>query len=208
MSKRVYISADYAQNSGDRDVVDILHYWGTDNKHQTDFVDTASVVSGSVSRNPDCRSCDLKAEFNRQINASSAVIIVIGDKTASRTAGSGCQRNELEWYECPCTPYKQNAKGTTFCKCHSTHHVDPYGDIGNINSFSYIRHEFVEAEQRGKNIIVVYNSFYRQPSWLPGYMEAYENDAQPFWIYDSYGRKAGNYLLIKNALGYGQEDFS
>lgn len=32
----------------------------------------------------------LKAEFNSQINASSAVIIVVGDMTKYRTAGSGC----------------------------------------------------------------------------------------------------------------------
>lgn len=32
MSKRVYISADYDKNSGDRDVVDTLNNWGTDNK--------------------------------------------------------------------------------------------------------------------------------------------------------------------------------
>ena len=32
----------------------------------------AKVVSGSVSVDDDCRPCDLKAEFNRQINASSS----------------------------------------------------------------------------------------------------------------------------------------
>ena len=28
MSKRVYISADYSEDSGDRDVVDLLNNWG------------------------------------------------------------------------------------------------------------------------------------------------------------------------------------
>lgn len=93
MSKRVYISADYSENDGDRDVVEELHTWGRDNKHKVDYVDTAQVVSGSVSEDEDCRPCDLKEEFNRQINASSAVIFIIGDKTASRTAGSYCKRN-------------------------------------------------------------------------------------------------------------------
>ena len=92
MSKRVYISADYSEVNGDRDVVEELHKWGKDNLHKVDYVDTAEVVSGSVSRNPDCRPCDLKSEFNRQINVSSAVIFVIGDKTALRTAGSVCKR--------------------------------------------------------------------------------------------------------------------
>ena len=31
MSKHVYISADYSENDGDRDVVDELHKWGKDN---------------------------------------------------------------------------------------------------------------------------------------------------------------------------------
>lgn len=91
MSKRVYISADYANPSGDRDVVNVMKNWETDNCHKTDFVDIAAVVSGSVSLNPDCRSCDLKVEFNRQINISSSVIIVIGDKTKERIVGSRCE---------------------------------------------------------------------------------------------------------------------
>lgn len=90
MTKRVYISADYAEKDGDRDVVEVLTRWGSDNLHKVDFVDMAQVVSGSVSQNPDCRACDLKSEFNRQINASSVVIFVIGKNTAIRKAGSKC----------------------------------------------------------------------------------------------------------------------
>lgn len=41
MSKRVYISADYAIENGDRDVVEELHKWGRDNLHKVDYVDTA-----------------------------------------------------------------------------------------------------------------------------------------------------------------------
>ena len=92
MSKRVYISADYSESNGDREVVDELHKWGNDALHKVDYIDTAEVVSGSVSEDPNCRPCDLKKEFNSQINVSSAVIIIIGDKTASRTAGSICKR--------------------------------------------------------------------------------------------------------------------
>ena len=76
MSKRVYISADYSENDGDRNVVDELHSWAEDNKHKVDFVDTAQVVSGSVSDDDDCRPCDLKKEFNKQINISSVVIFL------------------------------------------------------------------------------------------------------------------------------------
>lgn len=45
MSKRVYISADYSENSGDRDVVNLLNKWGNDNLHKVDFVDMAKVVN-------------------------------------------------------------------------------------------------------------------------------------------------------------------
>ena len=42
MSKKVYISADYDNDSGDRNVVDELNKWGTDNYHKVDFVDSKS----------------------------------------------------------------------------------------------------------------------------------------------------------------------
>lgn len=196
----VYISADYDEDSGDREVVDKLNDWSADKLHKIKFTDTAKVSSGSVAANPDCRSCDLKMEFNRQINAASYVIIIIGDKTAQRTAGSGCERNEKSWYLCECTPYKQNANGKKLCKAEFT---VPSGDnVGSINSYSYIRHEFEQAIKRNKKIIVLYNSFYRQPIWLPSYMKAYENEAQPFWIWDASGNKIGNYEYVKKALGY------
>ena len=69
----------------------------------------AKVVSGSVSEKPDCRICDLKKEFNRQINASSVVFFIIGDKTAARTAGSACSRAISSNSPYYCTPYKENA---------------------------------------------------------------------------------------------------
>ena len=116
MSKRVYISADYSEDSGDRNVVETLNKWGTDKLHKVDFIDMAKVVSGSISSDSDCRACDLKKEFNNQINASSAVIIVIGDKTKERTAGSSCQRSNKAWNECSCTPYKQMQTELRFVK--------------------------------------------------------------------------------------------
>ena len=81
MSKQVYISADYSMYDGDRDVVEELNKWGSDNLHKVDFIDMSKVASGSVSKDPDCRICDLKREFNRQINASSAVIFVVAERT-------------------------------------------------------------------------------------------------------------------------------
>lgn len=200
MSKRVYISADYSPSDGDRDVVDVLHSWGKDDKHKVDYVDTAEVVSGSVANDPDCRPCDLKKEFNRQINASSAAIFIIGDKTASRGAGSTCRRNSEGAY-CDCTPYKQNANGKSICKWPSTCPAGP-NDIGSINEYSYLEHEFRQAERRGKDIIVVYNSLYHQAGWLPSYMKGYEGLAEPFWVRDALGNRVGNYAFVKKSLGY------
>ena len=80
----------------------------------------------------------------------------------------------------------------------------PYSgsDVNPVNTYSYLRHEFEQAQKRGKPIIVIYNSFYKQSIWLPPYMSGYASSAQPFWVRDSLGRKVGNYALIKGALGY------
>ena len=64
MSKQVYISADYDQLYGDRNVVEELNKWGSDSLHKVDFIDMSKVSSGTVANGDDCRICDLKAEFN------------------------------------------------------------------------------------------------------------------------------------------------
>lgn len=202
MTKRIYISADYDWDSGDRNVVEELNKWGQDDLHKVDFVDMAKVVSGSVSNSSDCCACDLKAEFNRQINASSAVVFVVGDKTASRTAGSSCDRMSKEQYECTCTPYKQNTFGTKYCRYSITYPADPNGDVGNINSYSYLRHEYEQAKKKNKKIIVLYNSKNKQPGWLPSYLKEYESIAVPFWTTNWRGERVGDYQQIKRALGY------
>lgn len=202
MSKRVYISADYDLYYGDQAVVDELNKWGSDNLHKVDFVDTSKVNSGSVANSPDCRICDLKAEFNRQINASSAVIFVVGDMTGFRTAGSACERISKEQWLCFCTPYKQNANGSKTCKISSVVPTGKNDNYGNINSCSYLRHEFEQAKKKGKSIIIVYNSTRKETNWLPAYMKGYENYARPFWKIDAYGRKVGDYAYIKEVLGF------
>ena len=42
--KNVYISADYDEKSGDREVADLLNIWGKDEKHKVCFVDTRAHV--------------------------------------------------------------------------------------------------------------------------------------------------------------------
>ena len=202
MSKQVYISADYAEDCGDRDVVKVLTQWGTDNLHKVDFIDMAQVASGSVAKNVDCRPCDLKLEFNHQINASSAVIFVVGDKTACRIAGSNCSRAYKDQTMCSCTPYKQNSKGTKACTVNFTVSADDNDDVGEINMYSYLQHEFEQAKKRNKKIIIVYNSLTKQPHWLPPYMKGYESIAKPFWTKNAWGERIGNYSFIKEELGY------
>ena len=198
MSKQVYISADYDKN-GDKEVVEELVKWGKDNKHKVDFIDMSNPSSGSVVNTDDCRICDLKAEFNSQINASSAVIFVVGDMTKYRTAGSGCERNSKEWWQCYCTPYKQNKNGQKICKC-SIINTD-WWNVSNINSYSYLRHEFEQAKKKSKQIIILYISTRYETSWLPSYMDGYGDDAHPFWKYEN-GRKVGDYEYIKEVLGF------
>ena len=199
MSKRVYISADYDPTSGDAEVAEIIRDWGKDFVHKTDFVDTAQVSSGSVSESDDCRACDLKKEFNRQINASSVVIIIIGDKTASRTAGSGCERAIKDWPGCMCTPYKKNYDGQKMCKI-VINFPTPYEDVDFINDYSYIRHEFEQAKKKEKQIIVLYNSLKKEPKWLPEYMSDYSTKARPFWVKNVFGEKVGDYNYFKAIL--------
>lgn len=200
MRRQIYISADYSEDSGDREVVEILNSWGNDNYHSIDFIDMAKVVSGSVSKNPDCRACDLKEEFNRQINASSKVIFVVGDKTSKRSAGSNCSRGNSYNSFCTCTPYKQNSSGEKFCKRNPIPYYGFEDDVNEINSYSYLRHEFEQAKKRNKPIIILYNSTRNESNWLPPYMKGFESCAFPFWTFDYYGRKTGNYTKLKGVL--------
>lgn len=202
MSKQVYISADYDCLNGDYNVVDELNKWGNDNLHKVDFVDMSKVSSGSVANSDDCRICDLKAEFNHQINASSAVIFVVGDMTASRTAGSGCERMSKEKWQCTCTPYKQNTNGAKACKVSSVVKTGENDNYGNINGSSYLRHEFEQAKKKKKSIIIVYNSTRNESNWLPSYMSDYEYAAKPFWKIDDKEKKVGDYSYIKEELGF------
>lgn len=203
MSKRVYISADYdTDDRGDTDVVNILNKWATDNLHSVNFVDMAKVASGSVSKNKDCRSCELKREFNIQINVSSICIFIVGDKTSNRKAGSYCFRATKEQSDCTCTPYKKNALGEKACKVVSTSTPGENDDIGNINTYAYLEHEFKQSIKKNKNIIILYNSMIKQSKWLPSYMSEYKEIARPFWRKDENDNEVGDYQYIKEALGF------
>lgn len=203
MKKFVYISADYSEYDGDRDVVQKLNEWTNDHRYLIEFTDMASVKSGSVSEKEDCRICELKEEFNRQINKASYVIFVVGNKIACRTAGSACNRGNYytasySW----CTPYKSNRNGVQPC---NRYFYNPSGDNGDccyVNSWSYLRHEYEQAVKKNKGIIVLYNSTRKEKEWLPSYLKQYESIAIPFWMYNDRYERVGNYASIKKALGF------
>lgn len=203
MDKRIYISADYDQEEGDTEVVIVLNNWAESNNRIISFVDMAKVVSGSVSKsNSDCRPCDLKKEFNSQINASSIVVFVVGNRTKDRKSGSSCTKCGNNSGYIPCTPYKQNTNGQKLCKINGqTHTPGPYEDVGIINSYSYLKHEFEQAKKKDKEIVIFYNSSRTEAQWLPDYMKGYEDKAVPFWYYEGNNKKA-NYKLVKDKLGY------
>lgn len=203
MNKRIYISADYSEERGDRDVVNALNNLGKDDFHIVNFVDMSQVISGSISKNnPDCRSCDLKKEFNSQINASSAVVFIVGDRTRYRTAGSNCSKAKPNQFIYTCTPYKQNTNGIKSCKNYASAYSLNNYDINEINDYSYLKHEFEQAKKRNKPIVILYNSTRNETSWLPSYMSGYEDYAIPFWTIDSSGRRVVNYSKLKEVLGY------
>ena len=39
MKKHIYISSDYSEDNGDREVVKVLKTWGYDNRHNVEFLD-------------------------------------------------------------------------------------------------------------------------------------------------------------------------
>lgn len=200
MSKRIYISADYAQEDGDRKVVEKLNEWANDNYHILDFVDMAKVVSGSVAlNNTDCRPCELKKEFNNQINKSSIIVFVVGNITRRRTAGSSCGCAQGEYW---CTPYKNNANGVKICKNLDYAINNSKLDVNPINTYSYLRHEFEQAKRKNKKIVIFYNSTRNEYSWLPSYMSGYEDKAIPFWKMGWYNNWVPNYSEVKKALEY------
>lgn len=130
------------------------------------------------------------------------MIFIVGNLTAIRMAGGACERADRDQIECLCTPYKQNTKGSKKCKVSSTFTPGENDDVGNINSYSYLRHEFEQAKRKKKNIIIVYNSTRNETSWLPQYMSGYDEIAKPFWKLDDYGKRVGDYSHIKDVLGF------
>jgi hypothetical protein len=78
--------------------------------------------------------------------------------------------------------------------------VSSGADVESVNPYSCLEHEFMQAEARGKSIIVVYSALNRRSDWLPSYMKDYRDVAQPFWVRGARGELRGNYDYVKRAL--------
>lgn len=61
--------------------------------------------------------------------------------------------------QCRCTPYKGNANGSKPCKY--VPKVSSDGDVGNVNRYPYLRHEFEQAKKRGEHIIIGHGNGHR-----------------------------------------------
>jgi hypothetical protein len=66
----------------------------------------------------------------------------------------------------------------------------------------YLRHEFEQAKQCKKTILVFYDSHHKKAEWLPHYMKNYDMIARPFWISDAGEEKVGDYAYIEQVLRY------
>ena len=161
MSKRVFVSADWKEpfdsHSWDKEVVDRIRKWKDDNRYGVDIICTDDVHK-SVTKNSDCRRCDIKEECGRYINSSSVVVFVVGDNTASKKAGA-CGSISCS------PPYSGHRK--EWCKYFfNKNFANPFP---KGREMSYLQYEITTAVLKKKSIILVYNSVYKQESWIPSW---------------------------------------
>lgn len=177
MSKRVFVSADWREpfdsHSWDKEVVDRIRKWKSDPRYGIDIICTDD-VHDSVTNNPDCRRCDIKVECGDCIKKSSVVVFVVGDKTASKNAG-------------PCDGFScaPAYSGSQKKYCNKAYIPD---SISNWKNMSYLEFEITTAVKNRKQILIVFNSVYRQEQWIPSWYKALRQYNQvnelariPFW---------------------------
>ncbi len=153
MRKRVFVSADWKEpfdsHSWDKEVVDRIRKWKNDSRYGIDIICTDDVHK-SVIENIDCCRCDIKKECEKYIKSSSVVVFVVGDNTGSKKAGI-CDGIS-------CSPaYSRLQKRR--CKLFLTKF--------NWMGMSYLEYEITTAILEKKDIVLVFNSVYKQESWIP-----------------------------------------
>ena len=177
MSKRVFVSADWRDpfdsHSWDKEVVDRIRKWNSDSRYGIDIICTDD-VHDSVTNTPDCRRCEIKIECGECVKKSSIVVFVVGDKTATKNAGP-CDGIS-------CSP-AYSGEQKKFCN-----KAYGYNPISNWKAMSYLEYVITTAVFYRKQILIVYNSVYRQEQWIPSwyntlcqYNQVNELDRLPFW---------------------------
>lgn len=160
MSKKVFVSADWKEpfdsHSWDKEVVDRIREWKDDSRYGVDLSCTDD-VHNSVTRKKDCRRCDIKEECGRYIKSSSVVIFVVGDNTGSKKAGA-CDGVD-------CAPAYSGLPKKA-CNSHLSN------QISNWKGMSYLEYEITTAVLEKKNIVVVFNSVYKQENWIPAWYKS------------------------------------
>ncbi|MDR0326006.1 MAG: TIR domain-containing protein [Oscillospiraceae bacterium] len=208
MGKRVFVSADWKENesnpkSCDKNVVGRIREWADDDRRSIEIDCTDDVHSSVLDTLDDCRRCDIKRECGSHINWSSIVIFVVGDNTATKSAGA-CSCDE-------CSP-AYSGKEKLPCKLvwgTSSSDVRTWDGTlyKNEMGMSYLQYEITKAAQLGKSIIVVFNSMNKQESWIPSWYTTLLNDTSltftekcrvPFW--KDTERKGDCYQDIKEHL--------
>ena len=124
---RTYIAGDW---DNDKDAVDQLHKWNDSNHWSLSFTDAHDLTSSRDSS----LNCTIKSSLKTRMNASKTFVLIVGNHTASVTAG-GCQL---------CGSYNSYAK-----YCAKGYRVD-YRSI--------IKFECDKAIEAGITIIVLYKA--------------------------------------------------
>ena len=179
MAKRVFVSADWKEShdmhSCDKEVVDRIRKWRDDKRYGVDIICTDE-VHGSVTEKPDCRRCEIKGECGRFIDWSGIVIIVVGDNTITKSAGS------CDGVSCSPAYSGQDKKG---CKYKYKPSPDnPANDVLDGLGKSYLEYEIMKAIMSKKSIILVFNSMRKEEHWIPSlYKQHTVNELCrfPFW---------------------------
>lgn len=170
MSKKVFVSADWKEpfdsHSWDKEVVDRIRKWANDARYGIELFCTDD-VHNSVIEKPDCRRCEIKEECGRYIKWSSVVVFVVGDNTATKKAGA-CD-------SISCSPaYSGQQKSV----CKYSRNKSFANILSSGRGMSYLQYEITSAVLENKHIVLVFNSMYKQESWIPAWynnlLENYE----------------------------------
>lgn len=160
---KTYIAGDW---TGDKNAIDQLYRWNNSKYWGLTFTDAHELTQAKDTS----LNCSIKRSLKERMDASKTFVLVVGDKTASLTAGSCRYCNSYNSWTISC------ARG---------HYVD---------FRSYIEFECEKAVEAGIKIVVLYNSTIVSRSKCPEAVRykgvhvsmIYKGiDGKYYWDYDS-----------------------